>query len=140
MPVAVSCDHCNNDIPHSLERCPHCAQPGIFWNVITAADTEERTALLRRYQAAKRDANSRKASSVINNFESAMAGSAAVIARSESEVLRLAMSTKQLYATYYQQLEGGVRLPDGDAWDVVREIADTLLFPKYKKDVRFGAL
>ncbi len=69
-----------------------------------------------------------------------MAGSAAVIARSESELLRLAMSTKQLYATYYQQLEGGVRLPDGDTWDVVREIADTLLFPKYKKEVRFGAL
>jgi hypothetical protein len=66
--------------------------------------------------------------------------STAVIARSESEVLRLATSTRQLYATYYQQLEGGLRLPDGNEWDVVREIADTLLFPKYKQYIRFGAL
>jgi hypothetical protein len=66
--------------------------------------------------------------------------SRAVIARSESETLRLATTTKQLYATYYEQLESKIRLPDGDEWDVVREVTDTVLFPKYKKEMRFGAL
>lgn len=36
--------------------------------------------------------------------------------------------------------EAGVRLPEGEQWDVVRELADTVLFPGYKKDMRFAAL
>jgi len=55
-------------------------------------------------------------------------------------VLRLASSTRQLYGTYYQLIEAGLRLPDGDEWDVLRELADTVLFPKYKQEMRFGAL
>ena len=140
MPDSIPCDHCNNDIPHPSERCPHCARPGIFWNVITAENADEREALEQRYNSAKADAVSRGAEAALRSFETAVASSMAVIARSESELLRLATSERQLYATYYQQLEGGLRLPDGDEWDVVREIADTLLFPKYKQDIRFGAL
>ena len=140
MPDSILCDHCNNDIPHPSERCPHCARPGIFWNVISADRADERTALEQRYNFAKVDALSRGAEEGLRSFEYAASSSTVVIARSESELLRLATSDRQLYATYYQQLEGGLRLPDGDDWDVVREIADTLLFPKYKQDIRFGAL
>lgn len=65
----------------------------------------EREALERRYQTAKRDATSRGADGPLQDFENAIAGSKAVIARSEGEVLRLATSTRQLYSTYYQQIE-----------------------------------
>lgn len=140
MPDSVPCPSCMNDIPQPAERCPHCAEPGHFWNVIVASDSAEQTALQIRYDAAKTDALSRKADAAVQDFEIAMGHSAAVIARSESEVLRLATSTRQLYTTYYEQLEAGIRLPDGDRWDVVRELADTLLFPKYKRDIRFAAL
>ncbi|HEY0324190.1 MAG TPA: hypothetical protein VGC66_24805 [Pyrinomonadaceae bacterium] len=138
--ISVPCLDCGNDIQQPAERCPHCGRPGYFWNVITATDSAERAALERRYQAAKRDAVSRKADSNLQDFENAIAGSKAVIARSESEVLRLASSNRQLYSTYYQQIEAGVRLPEGDQWDVLRELADTVLFPGYKKDMRFAAL
>jgi hypothetical protein len=140
MPYSILCDHCNNDIPQPSERCPHCARPGIFWNVIAAEDAAEIKELHYRYKRAKADALRREAGKVLSDFEHAAAGSVAVIARSESEVLRLATTTKQLYATYYEQLESNIRLPDGDEWDVVREVTDTVLFPKYKQEMRFGAL
>lgn len=138
--MTVPCPECGNDIQQPAERCPHCGRPGYFWNVIAATDPGEQAALDRRYQAAKADAASRKASDCLHDFENTIASSQAVIARSESEVLRLATSTRQLYSTYYQLIEAEVRLPEGDQWDVLRELADTLLFPGYKKNMRFAAL
>jgi hypothetical protein len=140
MPASITCPECGNEIPQPASCCPHCGMPGIFWNVIVANEVAEQEALERRYQAAKRDAESRKADSSLQLFENALAGSRAVIARSEHDVLRLTTNTRQLYSTYYQQIEAEIRLPDGNQWDALREIADTVLFPQYKKDIRFGAL
>ena len=140
MPGSIPCPECTYTIPQPSERCPHCGRPGIFWNVIAAEDPSERTALDARYGAAIADASSRNVAHIVQDFEVAAGKSSAVIARSESEVLRLATSTRQLYATYYQQIEAGLRLPDGSKWDLVRELTDTLLFPQYKKDIRYGAL
>ena len=137
MPNIIPCLNCGNEIQQPSDRCPHCGRPGYFWNVITATDP---AALERRYQAAKRDATSRKADVPLREFEKALVGSKAVIARPEGEVLRLANSNKQLYATYYQLIEAGVKLPDGDEWDTLRRIADILLFQGYEKDIRFAAL
>ena len=140
MPVSIICPECKNEIPQPAERCPHCGRPGIFWNVIAASDPAEQAALNNRYTTATTDATTRKVASVVRDFENAVNQSSAVIARSEGEVLRLATSTRQLYATYYQQVESGLKLPDGDEWALIREVTDTLLFPQYKKDIRFGAL
>jgi hypothetical protein len=140
MPASIPCPDCKNDIPQPAERCPHCGRPSYFWNVITAGDVAERDSLDRRYQAAKAEALSRNADVPLQDFETAITASKAVISRSESEVLRLATNTRQLYSTYYQLIEAAVRLPNGDEWDPVRELTDTLLFPQYKKEIRFGAL
>lgn len=140
MPISIPCPDCKNDIPQPAERCPHCGRPGIFWNVIAASDAAEQAALNSRYTTATADAVSRGVGDLLQDFENVLQKSFVVIARSETEVLRLAASTRQLYATYYQQVDSGLKLPDGDEWAVVREIADTLLFPQYKRDIRFGAL
>ncbi len=140
MSISVSCPACGNEIPQPAQQCPHCGKPGIFWNVITANDAAERTTLERRYQSAKSEATSRNADAPLQDFENAIADSKAGIARSESEVLRLASSNRQLYGTYYQLIDAGVRLPDGDEWAVLRELADTVLFPGNKKEMRFAAL
>jgi hypothetical protein len=138
--ITLPCPDCGNEIQQPAERCPHCGRPGYFWNVLAAEESAERAALERRYKAAKREAASRGADGPLQDFENAIASSKAVIARSEGEVLRLATSTRQLYSTYYQLIEAGLRLPEGDQWDVLRELADTLLFPGYKKEMRFAAL
>lgn len=140
MPISIACPECSNEIPQPAERCPHCGRPGIFWNVIAATEAVEQAALDGRYRTAIADATSRKVANIVQDFEAAVSQSSVVIARQEGEVLRLATSTRQLYGSYYQQIESGLRLPDGDQWDIVRELTDTLLFPHYKKDIRFGAL
>lgn len=140
MPASVPCPECKNEIPQPSPQCPHCGRPGIFWNVAEVEDVEERKALESRYQRAKVDSLARGAEPRVQDFENATNHSTAVLARSEQELLRLASSSKQLYATYYSQLESGLKLPDGDEWDVLREVADTLLFPKYKNEIRFAAL
>ncbi len=140
MPLSILCPECTNEIPQPAERCPHCGEPGFFWNVLAAEDSTEQAALERRYQAAKRDAMSRGADEILQDFESAVAQSKAVIARSEIEILRLASSSRQLYATYHELIGEGIRLPTGDDWDMLRELADTVLFWKSKKHIRFGAL
>jgi len=140
MPLSISCQYCTNEIPEPAERCPHCGGREVFWNVIAAEDPAERAALERRYQAAKADAVARNADGPLKDFEKAMAGSKAVMARSEIELIRLASSDRQLYVTYHELTESGIRLPDGNEWDLLRELADTVLFAKAKKHIRFGAL
>ena len=140
MPLSIPCRECTNEIPQPAEHCPHCGQPGYFWNVITAEEPAEQAALDRRYRAAEADAVSRGVASILDDFENAIGRSKVVIARSEVEVSRLASSSRQLYATYYELIEGEVRLPTGDEWDILRELADTVLFWKSKKHIRFGAL
>jgi hypothetical protein len=140
MPKSRNCTYCKNSFPLSASLCPHCGRPSYYPNVDMANEVDERAALENRYQAAKRDAVSRNADVPLQDFENSVRVSQAVLARSDIEVHRLASSDKQLYATYYQLTEAGVRLPEGDQWDMLRELADTVLFPGYKKEMRFAAL
>src|SRR6266571_2723029 len=136
----ATCDHCRNDIPPSADKCPHCGLPGLFPNVRAAADPSEIAALERRYRSAKQDTLARCAGKSLDDFEVAVANSMAILARSDNELQRLATSDNELYATYYQLLAAGVRLPAGDKWDTLRVVADSALFPGYKEHIRFAAL
>jgi len=138
--VLDKCTHCGNNIPLSAERCPHCALPGIFPNVRAAEQVEEQEALNKRYQESLQRAASSSCEQVAKDFETALLDSQAVIARSLLDASRLVSSDKQLYATFYQLVEAGVRLPSGSKWDPLREVADSALFPGYKKQVHFAAL
>lgn len=123
-----------------MERCPHCALPGLFPNVRAAEQPEERETLAERYRQALKGGVSSGCEHVIQHFETAVSKSQAVIARSLLETDRLASSDKQIYATFYQLVDAGVRLPSGSKWDALREVADGALFPGYKKHIRFAAL
>lgn len=134
------CDHCGFDIPPSWERCPHCALPGLFPNVRAAEREEEVDALESRYRTAVEDAAKRGCHDRVQEFEVALARSVAVIARPMNEVERLATSQKELYSTHYKLAQAEVRLPSGEKWDVLRQVADSPLFPDYKEHIRFAAL
>lgn len=95
---------------------------------------------MERYQTAIRDSSSRGCEEVLRDFEKAVGTSHAVINRPLLEVERLATSDKELYATYYQLIEGGLKIPTGAKWDILRGVSDNALFPTYKEHVRFGAL
>lgn len=134
------CEYCGNEVPPSWHYCPHCARPALFPNVKAAQVPAEKEALERRYQNARREASNRGADADIEKFETALANSKAVIARSYREVDRLAASDKELYSTYYKLLGAESRLPDGDQWDPLRRLAEETLFPNYKEEIRFAAL
>ena len=106
------CEYCSNNIPLSQERCPHCAQPGLFPNVRAAQLPEEKTALENRYNTAIKQAELNGSDTTLHNFEdTVLSDSKAVINRSLAEVTRLANSNKELYATYYRLTESGIKLP-----------------------------
>jgi hypothetical protein len=137
---ASPCSHCGGSIPLRWERCPHCAQPGLFPNVRAAEATEEQQALERRYLEALRGATSRGAQNVVAELETALGASKAVMARPMREVDRLSASDQEIIPTYYGLLGGQVRLPHGNEWDGLRGTADETLFPGYKEHIRFAAL
>ena len=137
---SIICPDCKYNIPQPASCCPHCGRPGIFWNVIRANSDDERVALQSRYDAAKADARSRGADLVVYDFEKAVASSKAVLARSDIDVQRLANSTHQVYGTFYQEVEAGLKLPESDEWNAARELADVLLFADYRKQIRFASL
>ncbi|HLG14686.1 MAG TPA: hypothetical protein VJH03_09335 [Blastocatellia bacterium] len=140
MPTSRQCQFCNNPRPRAASVCPHCGRPGLYPNVEEAEDRDERAALTRRYEAALVGSTTRGADGALKDFEAAAANSSAVLARSPGELLRLASSDLELYATFYQLIEGGVRLSSGDEWDFRRQVADLTLFPGYFKQIRFAAL
>src|SRR5262245_17913279 len=92
------CSYCTYDIPRAEDRCPHCARPSRFPNVLDAKD--ERQALDLRHRDAICNAKARGCDDRLRDFEAAAAGSHAVIARPIDAVERLATSDKQVYATY----------------------------------------
>lgn len=94
----------------------------------------------KRYQSALAEAAGRGDTDSLRDFETAIANSQAVIARSAGDVLRLATSDNEVYATYYQLIDGGLKLPAGDKWDTLRGLADKAIFSGYEKDVRFAAV
>src|SRR5919205_1390365 len=137
---SIRCNDCGNDIPQPASCCPHCGRWSQYWNVINAGEADERTALKDRYDAAKANALARGADAAVQDFETAVADSKAVIARSIEEVQRLARSTHEIFAPYYLLSAAELKLPAGDEWDIVRQLADTVLFPHHKEHIRFAAL
>jgi hypothetical protein len=86
------------------------------------------------------DAKTRGAERSVQDFESALSSSHAVIARPAREMLRLATSDNEIYGTFYNLIGAGLRLPEGGKWDVLRGVVDSALFPNYKEQIRFAAL
>lgn len=136
------CDFCGHGYHFSQHLCPHCARPANYPNVYAAQASDEIAALRARYQDAKNAARAHGAETLraVEGFETEASDSRAVIARPGGELQRLSTSDSEVYATFYQWLEAGVRLPSGGKWDTLRRVTDEALFPGYREHIRFAAL
>lgn len=135
------CDYCAFSMPMSADRCPHCARPSLFPNVDAASDAAEVAALDSRYATAITAATATGTSSIAEMLErQTETRSRVVISRDSSEVYRLASGDNQLYATYYNLIEAGLRVPTDSKWDAIRPMIDARTFPYYQPHIRFGAL
>ena len=93
-----------------------------------------------RYEAVLRNAAERGAAEQVRELEGLASRTRVVIARSMADTSNLAHGTNRLCATYYQQVEAGMRVEEGSRWDRLRPIADIMLFGSYKDQIRFGTL
>lgn len=135
-----TCLFCHYDLPPSASHCPHCARPATYPNVRAAEQPEDSEALHHRYETAVQEADDRGAASTVRNFEIEVSRSKAVLARRFTDLHRLANSDQEVYASYYEQVEAGIKIPNGDKWNNIRGIAEEALFPNYKKHIRMAAL
>jgi hypothetical protein len=140
MAFTRTCTHCGHDFPASRDHCPHCAWPLLPPNMAAAEDPTEVSALEARYASAMADLDLRGARQTAAALEGALQRSQCVCTRSVAEVHRLASSDRQLYATFYQLVEGGVVIPEEGEWDRRRRPVDDVLFPGYRDKIHFGAL
>jgi hypothetical protein len=95
---------------------------------------------MQRYESAIADAGARGCKTNVDEFEAAVSISRAVIARPLIEADRLATGAHELYATFYELVDSGIRLPFGGKWDLLRRIADDAMFLNYERRIRFAAL
>lgn len=138
--MKARCKFCTNEFHMPAERCPHCAEPGIFSNVWAANRPEDLAALEQRYQLALDGIKLRGCNTVAQDFAVALGGAKAVIARHIHDVERLSFRDSECFVIFHQALDGGLRVPDGDGWNELRHTADESLFPLYKKEIHSAAL
>lgn len=136
----MECGKCGNEHPEHIRFCPVCGEDVGFPNVRAAQRPEDLDALNARLDEAVRDAESRACGDAVRQFRDAMADSKAAICRHISVIQKLASSDNELYATFYQLVRSESRLPESNETDLLRGAIDHLLFPYYKKHIRFAAL
>lgn len=135
------CAKCAQPMRDDMERCPHCYHPGLYPNVAAASRAQEKTELDRRHAEAKSKALTSGQDAQFAAYEKAVEFSEAVICRPFSEVQRLVHSEDEVYSTYYQRVNAGLRLSTGSGWDRLRAIADNILFGDLNKQhIRFASL
>jgi hypothetical protein len=96
--------------------------------------------LQQRLVDAETSARARKCEDILKDFGKAVLQSRAVICRNLGVVSNLVSSDNALYASYYKQVEGEVRLPEDNRFDRGRAAVDGTLFPNYQKHICFAAL
>lgn len=136
----MRCTRCAEKISARDERCPHCGEPLTVPNVRAAEDPNETTALDARYRSALQQVPA-VAKPTVRAFEDATTGrSQAVFNRWATELARLAVSDREMYASFYQLVGAETRSPSDNRWDAIREAVDSRLFNYYKEHIRFAAL
>lgn len=135
------CKRCGGTVPAHLPNCQDCGKFHSYPNVREAEDPEEQHALWKRYQEAIAEAASRSACIKAKGFEQdVLNNSKAVITSSLQRIQELIMGNGQVYATFYQAVKAGTKIPVYDEWNLLRPIADEILFPYYKEHLHFAAL
>jgi hypothetical protein len=127
-------------MPHVADHCPHCALPLLFPNVEQVEQPAEVAKLEERYRGAAADLDLRGCTPIAQAFEAKAAATRAVIGRPIEEALRLAKADDQGYASFWELLHAGVRLPDDERWTWLRGLADSALFTSYRDKIRFASL
>ena len=136
----MKCPKCGEDVRDHERNCTVCDHDCGYPNVRAAERPEETRALEERLRTAEAAAASRGCSSVLADFRGAVRSSEAVLCRNLSTVMSLISNEDELYASFYQLVGMGARRPAETPVECQRALADDILFPYYRDQIRFAAL
>lgn len=136
----MTCPKCGNTVRAHERHCVVCGEDIGYPNVRAASAPQEARALDQRFEAAQRVSQERGCEEVFSRFTAAMRCSKAVLCRSLHQVMQLAASDNELYASFYGQVSAQMRRPEDGVIERERLLADDLLFPHYREQVRYAAL
>jgi hypothetical protein len=134
------CSKCKSSIVANSRTCSTCESDNGYPNVRQALAEAERDALLQRYNDAIKSADVGKSRNILDEFGKEILNSKAVRVISLTELNGI-ITQNRLMGTFYNQIKAGIRLPNhNDNYEILREQADTALFPHYKDYIHFAAL
>jgi hypothetical protein len=136
----MKCSNCQEEVPDHVRSCVVCGADVGYPNVRAALRDEEVSALNLRVTEVEQDATLRGCKSVLAKFRDSAANSSVVVARSLGRISVLLSSDTELYTTFYKAVGGEARLPEDNECDKARQPVDTMLFPFYAENIRFGSL
>src|SRR5437762_3351306 len=110
-----TCPECSFEISLESRFCPHCGRPQRFPNVLRAKVTSEHAALERRYQDALTQCAKQSTLATVQEFETLMKTTQAVMTCRLKDAETLVRSDRELFATFYQ-LTDVTRMPEGNEW------------------------
>ena len=133
------CPQCGLDIsPHHV-TCPKCQFHVGFPNVRAAGEQREVDALEVRYQAARQHARQNACETALDQFETAVKQSKAVLCKRWGTLSKLTEVDNALFQTFYEQIDHG-REPEDNEYDRARVAVDSTFFPYYYEQTHFAAL
>src|SRR5258708_3096680 len=136
----LQCPTCGAQLRAQDKDCPSCGSFCWFPNVRKAEESEELTELGVRYDSAVAAAAERGRKAVFDAYESALAGSVAVVCRSLEKTKALLSSESAVYTTFYREISSGGRRAEETPIETQRVSTDARVFPFYEKNIRFAAL
>jgi hypothetical protein len=122
------------------EKCTTCGYNAGAPNVRTAMREEERQALETRYSEARQQATVSGSLGILDDFESALQTSAAVINAAPQFIFPFLANGSTLYSTYNLSVNGEVRSTASPDDDRHRVGVEGILFGSYGKQIRYAAL
>lgn len=134
------CAKCNSVIGDHCRICTACGADVGFPNVRAAQNVQELSALQTRWETANEFARKTGAEAALHHFEVLLKRSKAVMCRSWGIVDRIVSADSQVFATFYLEVEAGLRTPENNEMDRIRAAVDATFFPFYSAEVRFAAL
>ncbi|GJE13388.1 hypothetical protein [Methylobacterium longum] len=138
--MAQNCGNCGAEVPLSGTACQVCQEPVGFPNVRTANLTEEKEALARRATTARDSAAVRQTIAELQDFETRVAQSKAVMNRSLGALSSWINGDSPLFQSFHKQVKLLGRIPDTSHWDQQRASAESTINPFSYEEINFSAL
>jgi hypothetical protein len=141
MERSFKCSICGAEVDWSWDQCLKCKANLGFPNRRELESPDERTALERRYQDARRDADFRGALERVETFENRVrTDSRAVVNTWPSFLADFLNDGRTLFSNYNLQVQSELRTPASLKDDRQRRATEALLFGAYASEIRYAAL